>query len=193
MSTKYRCKKQVTRLMAGFSQFLAILMSMLRRSLEGAYKEAIRRLEGGYSEAKGCLKRYFRTGGQTPCAILVRCLRTASSQPTNCQFAAHGLFRILLLLLLTLGSGNVWGQTDFSGVWYIANDNTSSGHPGKVYSSATDAEKWYLVPAADPQQTPSCIDAYYSPNHATTNGDPEKPFLATYQTGKDLNSIWIIK
>ena len=91
--------------------------------------------------------------------------------------------------MLTLGSGSVWGQ---EGVWYIANDNTSSGHPGKVYSSASDTEKYYLVPAANPQQT-SAIDAYYSPNHSATNGDPEKPFLATALTNKDLNSIWIVK
>ena len=96
---------------------------------------------------------------------------------------------IALLLMLTLGSGSVWGQ---EGVWYIANDNTSSGHPGKVYSSASDTEKYYLVPAANPQQT-NAIDAYYSPNHNTNNGDPEKPFLATALTNKDLNSIWIVK
>ena len=96
---------------------------------------------------------------------------------------------IAMLLMLTLGSGSVWGQ---EGVWYIANDNTSSGHPGKVYSSASDTEKYYLVPAANPQQT-SAIDAYYSPNHSATNGDPEKPFLATALTNKDLNSIWIVK
>ena len=83
----------------------------------------------------------------------------------------------------------MWGQ---EGVWYIANDNTSNGHPGKVYSSASDTEKYYLVPASNPQQT-SAIDAYYSPNHSTTNGDPEKPFLATALTNKDLNSIWIVK
>ena len=96
---------------------------------------------------------------------------------------------IALLLMLTLGSGSVWGQ---EGVWYIANDNTSSGHPGKAYSSASDTEKYYLVPAANPQQT-NAIDAYYSPNHNTNNGDPEKPFLATALTNKDLNSIWIVK
>ena len=99
---------------------------------------------------------------------------------------------ISLLLMLTLGSGSVWGQTPYSGVYYIANDNTSNGHPGKVYSSASDTEKYYLVPASNSQQT-SAIDAYYSPNHSTTNGDPEKPFLTTALTKKDLNSIWIVK
>ena len=50
MSTKYRCKKQVTRLMAGFSQFLAILMSKLRSSLEAAWSMARVCLEAAYSE-----------------------------------------------------------------------------------------------------------------------------------------------
>ena len=98
---------------------------------------------------------------------------------------------IYLLLLFIVGSGNVWGQ---EGVWYIANDNSASGsEDGTKYSEATsDAQKYYLVPAANPQQT-SAIDAYYSPNHSTTNGAPEKPFLTTYHTNKDLNSIWIVK
>jgi hypothetical protein len=78
-----------------------------------------------------------------------------------------------------------------SGIWYIANDNSSTNHPGKVWSEASDDAKYYLVPAANPQQG-SAIDAYYSPNHSSTNGDPEKPFLATAQTNKDLNSIWIV-
>ena len=96
---------------------------------------------------------------------------------------------VLLLMILGGGMNTAWGQ---AGLWYIANDNTSNGHPGKVYSSASDTEKYYLVPAANPQQT-SAIDAYYSPNHSTTNGDPKKPFLATALTNKDLNSIWIVK
>ncbi len=102
------------------------------------------------------------------------------------------VLRMMMLFVMMMGVSGVWGQTDYSGVYYIANDNTSNNHPGKVYSSATDAEKWYLVPAADPKQT-NKIDAYYSPNHASEAGDPNKPFLATYQTSKDLNSIWIIK
>ena len=94
-----------------------------------------------------------------------------------------------LLLMFLLGINTAWGQ---AGVWYIANDNTSSGYPGKKYSSALDTEKYYLVPAANPQQ-PKSIDAYYSPDHSTTDGDPQKPFLATALTNKDLNSIWIVK
>ena len=100
---------------------------------------------------------------------------------------------ISLLLLFIVGSGSVWGQTDYSGVYYIANDNSASGSDDATkYDEATDAQKYYLVPAANPQQS-DYRDAYYSPNHATTPGDPEKPFLTTYHTNKDLNSIWIVK
>ncbi len=149
MSTTYGIKKQVTRLMAGYSHTLSLLMSMLRVSLEAAWSMA-----GVWLKPR---------------------------------------VAISLLLMLVLGSTSVWGQTTgYSGVYYIANDNSSDKHPGKVYSSASDTEKYYLVPASNPQQT-SAIDAYYSPNYSTTNGDPEKPFLATALTNKDLNSIWIVK
>ena len=92
------------------------------------------------------------------------------------------------------------------GIWYIANDNSTSGHPGAVYNVNTPTTNWYLVPADDPQQKTTYInaDAFYSPNHETTAGDPEKPFLTTYKTNKDQadiptnvterqhNSVWIL-
>ena len=100
--------------------------------------------------------------------------------------------RLLALAALFLAPFWAWGQTDYSGVYYIASDNSANGHPGSVYNSGAPASNYYLVPAANPQQLPSCIDAYYSSNHNEQNGDPEKPFLATYKTNKDLNSIWLV-
>ena len=50
--------------------------------------------------------------------------------------------------------------------------------------------KYYMVPAADPQ-VDSKEDAYFSNDYSTQAGDPEKPFITTYQTSGDLNSIWI--
>ena len=96
---------------------------------------------------------------------------------------------VTLLLMLMLGVNAAWGQT---GIWYIANDNSSDKHPGDVYSLASDDKKYYLVPAKNPQTT-NAIDAYYSPNHNNTYGDSDKPFLATAFTNKDPNSIWIVK
>ena len=97
----------------------------------------------------------------------------------------------LLFTLMTLGVTNGWAQTDFSGTYYIANDAN--------HAAAIDT-RWYLVPGADPHQA-HYADAYFSDEYCnksgkgdykTTYGDPEKPFLTTYQTNQDLNSIWII-
>ena len=49
-----------------------------------------------------------------------------------------------------------------------------------------------MVPAADPQRADK-RDAYYSANYSLANGDPERPFIATYKTGRDNNSIWQIE
>lgn len=92
-------------------------------------------------------------------------------------------YALLALLLLMVGVTGVWGQTDLTGYYYIANYNS--------YNSESPTSNWYLVPAGNPQQS-SYIDAYYSPNHNEINGDPEKPFLTTYKTNKDVNSVWKI-
>ena len=92
----------------------------------------------------------------------------------------------LLLLLITLGSVGVWGQTDYSGMYYIGNYNNNA------YNVETPANNFYLVPAANPQQTHH-IDAYYSANYGSEDGDPDRPFLTTYKTNKDANSVWRIE
>ena len=192
MITEYRHTKQITRLMAGSSQLLAILMSKLRSSLGAAWEQPRSSLEYAYSMLMTTFLRPFSSKR----AEFERRLAAneITARPSRDYGSSLTRLRIVmsLLLMLIVGSSSVWGQTPYSGVYYIANDNTSNGHPGKVYSSASDTEKYYLVPAADPQQT-SAIDAYYSPNHNETQGDPTKPFLATALTNKDLNSIWIVK
>lgn len=89
--------------------------------------------------------------------------------------------RKLILLLALLAPVTVWGQTHpYAGIWYIIN--------------GTNSITGYWVPAADPQITTAGHvneDAYFSSDYSTQPGDPEKPFLTTYPTGGDLNSIWI--
>ena len=83
---------------------------------------------------------------------------------------------IALFLMLTLGSGSVWGQTHpYAGVWFMTVKKNLN---------------YYMVPAANPQ-VDSKEDAYFSNDYSTQAGDPEKPFITTYQTSGDLNSIWI--
>lgn len=107
-----------------------------------------------------------------------------------------GRFALLaVLLFLVLGAK---GQgTDYSGVYYFVSY--------RDYNASSLDRNWYLVPADDPQQADK-RDAYFSPNHATQNGDQARPFLTTYRTNKDTatvppgvlnnlpdNSIWIVR
>ena len=123
----------------------------------------------------------------------------------NMNVIREHLRKLLFFIILTLGTTAVWGQ-DYSGVYYIANkiwngSNTSS--PYYYYSSSTPEYNWYLVPAKDPQLTHKS-DAYFNAQYVNTDskavdytgdnyGDPEKPFLTTYRTNRDNNSIWILK
>ena len=86
------------------------------------------------------------------------------------------LFAVLLTPIAT-----VWGQTHpYAGVWYITNN--------------TNSMIGYWVPAANPQVITAghvYEDAYFSSDYSTQNGDPEKPFLTTYPTGGNQNSVWV--
>ncbi len=62
----------------------------------------------------------------------------------------------------------MWGQTDYSGMYYIESYNS--------YSSDFIPE-YYMVPT---------INCFY-------NNDEDKPHLTTYKTGGDKNSIWRIE
>ena len=169
ISTTYRSKQQVTRMVARCtqgvakvyprcSQALGRLMSMLRVCLQYAYSMPRVCLEYAYSMPTVCLEtnNLFPYGEQN-----IPTLGTKHSQPGN----KTGFLRpfsskraelerrlvISMLLLLVLGSTSVWGQEtpDYSGVYYIANaiwngSNTSS--PYYWYSENTPEYNWYLVP-----------------------------------------------
>lgn len=180
---QYVYKKQVTKLMAASSQLLAILMSMLRRSLEGGYKQARRKLEGGYSEAKGCLKRYFCP--LTASRLLSLSEKASLLQREGFSLIAKSHFAIFVFLMLILGSGSVWGQTDYSGVYYI-------GTAG--YNAGTPADNYYLCP------TEGWI--YYKPDDKWSDDGTTypNPFLTTYKcktnsyhSGDPSNAVWFIE
>ena len=116
------------------------------------------------------------------------CLRQTNTLLTaNYHFAYGKLTRTLLLTLLFLltAVSGAWGQTtDYSGTYFIASNNG--------YNANNTANNYYWVPAADPQQANN-EDAYYSANYNLTPGDPEKPFITTFKTGQNNNSIWQIE
>lgn len=93
---------------------------------------------------------------------------------------------LITMLLLTLGAMGAWGQDDLSGFWFIASAKTTKS---VAYNVATPATNYYMVPAQDPQRADN-QDAYFSANYSVSAGDPEKPFLATYRTNQDNNSVW---
>ena len=59
------------------------------------------------------------------------------------------------------------------------------------YNSSVTTNNYYFVPAKDPHQA-NKQDAWYSSNYNASNGDPEKPFITTFKTDCDNNSIWEI-
>jgi hypothetical protein len=87
---------------------------------------------------------------------------------------------LALLLLLVVESGSAWAQTHpYEGVWYLQCQKNNT---------------YYVVPAANPVVTTANHvneDAYFSSNYSSQAGDPEMPFITTFQTSRDLNSIWI--
>ncbi len=94
---------------------------------------------------------------------------------------------LLMLLLVMLGTTGAWGQTDFSGVWYIANE---TNHDASINTH------WYLVPGKDPKQL-HYADAYFNNQYCEISGsgdytgdnygDSGKPFLITYQTSRHIH------
>ena len=166
MSTTYGIKKQVTRLMAGSSHTLSLLMSMLRVSLEAAWSMAGVWLEYAYS-------------------IFITRLRltldeiTAHSRRDYGSLTARLRLTISMLLMLTLGSGSVWGATiNFNlpnGYYYLGNDAGDNGVP--AYDGSNFEANFYMCPA-------------YS---ATVNeqnylgGDSEKPLITTFKSFFDAD------
>ncbi len=161
--------------MAGFSQFLAILMSMLRVWLEYAWKQPRVWLEYAYSMPTVCLetKNLFPYGEQN-----IPTLGTKHSQPGN----KTGFLRpfsskraelerrllVSLLFMLVLGSGSVCGQEtpDYSGTYYIKSVSTNKETTGDYYLCPTEGWAFFVSDETNP---------------GTVQGDDNgKPFLTTY-------------
>ena len=109
------------------------------------------------------------------------CLGYAKGLPRVCLRYAYAM---PLLLLLTVGSGSVWGQ-DYSGVYYI-------GTAG--YNANSPANNYYLCP------TEGWI--YYQPtNQWSEDGTAyPNPFLTTYKcktnnyhSGNPSSAVWYIE
>ena len=164
MSTTYGYTKQVESNHQGSKHTLAILMSMLRVSLEAAWKQPRVWLEYAYSMLMTTFLRPFSSKR----AELER--RLASDEITARPSRDYGSLMtrlrltISMLLLLTLGSSSVWGQDDYPGVYYI-----------KHNADAT----YYLCTST----------VFYDDNHYANSGD--MPYLTTATESTITNDgVW---
>ena len=104
---------------------------------------------------------------------------------------------MIISLMMVVGGGDVWADVS-KGVYYIASDDVE----GYVYNPEIPANNYYLVPAANPQQ-PHYADAYFHNQYCNTSGsgdytddnygDPQKPFITTYKTNQNNNSLWVLQ
>ena len=83
--------------------------------------------------------------------------------------AVRKIAALLLLLFIPFTKALAQQTHPYAGVWFMKSNNTS----------------YYVVPGANPQVN-NKLDAFFS-------GDPEMPFLTTYNTSGDINSIWILE
>ena len=97
--------------------------------------------------------------------------------------SAHwGVLRtMLMLLMMTVGVNSAWGQTDLSGVYYIANNSSNNNRNYQGYDKASN---YYLCPAHE---------YYDNGTIVTTLNYNDTPFLTTYQTRQTDESLWIVE
>ena len=169
MSTIYGFKKQVIRNQQGSSLTLASLMGMLRSSLGAAWEQAGNSLENASSIFITTFLRPFSSKRAelerrlTPNEITAHSRRDYGSLMTRLRLV------VSMLLLLTVGSGNVWGE-DYSGTYYIKSNNNTD---------------FYLCTST----------VFYDGNHYANSGD--MPYLTTAKettigTDWDKDAVWRI-
>ena len=107
---------------------------------------------------------------------------TSRFQRDYVSFSARFRLVVFLLLMLVLGSGSVWGQTDYSGVYYIGT---------VTHSTESTTNNFYLCPTEG-------YSYYQSTSPYYTNEDNHMPFLTTYKcrstAGYDeRKALWVIE
>lgn len=95
-----------------------------------------------------------------------RCARL-SLRPFSALSPLSLRYTAILLLLLVVGAAKTWGQTDYSGTYYISSNNKGS-------RGANTSDRFYLCPSTD----------MYAES---------QPFVTTKKTNKGSDSKWIIK
>ena len=176
MNKKY--EKGVTRNQQAYSHTIAILMSMLRVWLEYGWSMARVWLE--YASPTTRFLRPFSSKRAELERRLVGHEITTHSWRDYGSLMTRLRLTISMLLMLTLGSGNVWG--DYSGVYYIGT---------VTHSTESTTNNFYLCPT----------EGYYyyqSTSPYYTNVDNGMPFLTTYNCRSTVGynerkALWVIE
>jgi len=112
------------------------------------------------------------------------------SKTTIQHILSNGLFHgvehlrtlCLLLLMVVIGGGNVWGQ-DYSGTYYIKSGSANKNTDGDYYLCPT--KNWYLYKDKNSYE-----------NDTDDDDDNGKPFLTTYQCKNGVydakKAVWTI-
>ncbi len=128
---------------------------------------------------------------------VVPCLGTHRPMPWDTS--SHALGRIvpmlLLLFMLVSGSTKVWGQTDYSGIYYIGSGGNAASVSNKStaeaysYNVGSPNTNYYLVPTneSEPATLANKSDVYHDETGA------QEPFLTTYKIGHDNEAVWVLK
>ena len=192
MNTGHGYRKQVESHHQGSKHTLASLMSKLRSSLGAAWEQPGSSLEYAYSMLMTTFLRPFsskRAELERRLAsdeITARPSRTYGSRVTSLRLA------VSMLLLLIVGTGNVWGQTDYSGTYYIASDYKS----GSTYQYDPNNlnNNYYLCPSDG--------WIYYKKENKwiADEASSDGPFLTTFKCRTDEyityggmnNATWVI-
>ena len=86
---------------------------------------------------------------------------------------------LCFLTMLIAGIAASWGQTDYSGTYFLAMPGTGS------YSAESPADNYYLVPTEG--------WCYYVATNNVQAADNGQPFLTTYKCGHVAKAKWIIQ
>lgn len=119
------------------------------------------------------------------------------SKPRDYQITVNSNFGIWVKEANFTNDGSK-NRNIIAGTWYIANNNFINNKSN--YSDSKPSDNYYLVPAGDPHQ-PHYADAYFNNQYSNDNsasgdytgdnyGDPEQPYMTTYKTSQDANSVW---
>lgn len=178
-------------------------MSKLRVSLEYAWSMARVWLGAAKEQqrsSKEAVKEQQRSSLEVAWSMVKVCLRYAYAIPMRLRLVLNDItarrsrgygssltslrLTISMLLMLTLGSVSVWGQTpDYSGTYYIKSISTNKQSTGDYYLCPTEGWAFFVSDDTNP---------------GTVQGDDNgKPFLTTYHckngTYDATKAVWNIE